>query len=318
MSVTIKELAVKLKISPATVSLALNNDKRVAADTVRKIKKLAAELNYIPNNFGRGLQSNRSHLIGYLVDGVTSSFYNELLQGIGEACSRFKYGLLTGIISKNPESLTEQVLIFLEKNVDGLVLSRQLPKEIIALIEKRGVPFVFCSVPQGNSKYTCVKNDDFAGGKVAAEHLVKLGHRFFACSATQQERLEGNLSVIKQAGCREVQYKAASELAAIMSEAEHPTAIITYSDIEAIEVRHIVTGLGLRVPEDVSIVGTDDLWFAALPEFSFTTVAQAKKRIGEVSVELLLKKINHHKVENTFLPPELIVRGSTAEPAGKL
>lgn len=314
MSVTIKELAANLKISPATVSLALNNDKRVAAKTVQKIKELASELNYIPNNFGRGLQSKRSHLIGYLLDGVASSFYNELLQGIGERCSQKQYGLLTGIISKNPESLRDQIILFLEKNIDGLILSLQVPNEIITLLEKHGVPFVFCSASPHNSKHVCVKNNDYEGGRMAAQHLLELGHCYFACNAIQSERLAGNISAIEENGCRYVLFESAEEIGEIMTKEAHPTAIISYSDIESIKIRHILTEHGLQVPEDVSLVGTDDLWFAALPEFSFTTIAQAKKRIGVASVEILLDKINGQKVENTFLTPELIIRASTAKP----
>jgi DNA-binding LacI/PurR family transcriptional regulator len=317
MSITIKELASMLKISPATVSLALNGDKRVADKTVKKVKKLASELNYIPNNFGRGLQSRRSHLIGYLLDGVTSSFYNELLQGVGEACSKAQYGLLTGILGKKEENLKEQVNIFLEKNIDGLLLSLQAPEEVISSVKKQNIPFVFCSTPPENPDYTFVKNNDFEGGKMAAEHLINLGHRSFALSSIQSERLKGNLNVLRKNGFREVLFEKESELEAIMSKAEHPTAIIAYSDLEAIKIRHLLNKLGLRVPQDVSIIGTDDLWFASLPEFSFTTIAQPKKRIGETSVELLLKKINGKKVESMYLNPELIVRQSTSAPAKK-
>ena len=319
MSVTIKELATALKISPATVSLALNGDKRVAAKTVQKIKELAKELNYIPNNFGRGLQSRRSRLIGYLLSGVTNSFYDEILQGIGEATVKAGYGLLTGIVrNKTNKQIKEQMRLFLEKNIDGLVLSVYLPRDILSVLKKQNIPFVFCSKSPQELDDVCVKNEDFQGGKLAAEHLIKLGHRSFACSKKQSERLRGNLTVLREYGCEEpMLFQNPAELEAIMTKTERPTAVIAYSDLEAIEIKHNMTKLGLRVPQDISIVGTDDLWFAALPEFSFTTIAQSRKDIGATTVELLLRKIDGQKTESIFLPPKLVVRNSTAAPAKK-
>jgi LacI family transcriptional regulator, galactose operon repressor len=321
MSVTIKELASMLKISPATVSLALNGDQRVAAKTAKKIKKLAKELNYIPNNFGRGLQSHRSRLVGYLLGGVTSSFYNELLQGVGEACVKAQYGLLTGIINKKLDSIQEQINLFLEKNIDGLILSIEISEDIVSLLESQNIPYVFCSrlPPAQITDAICVKNDDYLGGRLAAEHLVKLGHRFFACCSFGGGRTEGNLTVLRENSFPEpILFSKAVELEEIMKKPKRPTAIIAYSDLQAIKIMHIMTKLGLKVPQDVSIIGTDDLWFAALPEFSFTSVALPRKSIGEVSVKLLLDKINGKETKSIFLAPELVVRNSTAAPAEKL
>lgn len=312
MSVTIKELASKLNVSPATVSLALNNDKRVAKETAKSVKKLAAKLNYIPSNFGRGLQSRRSRLIGYLL-GVTASFYDEILQGIGESCVKAKYGLLTGIISSDNEGIHDQILLFLEKNIEGLILSKNIPEETILLLKRHNIPFVFCSVHKPSVNELCVKNDDFMGGRLAAEHLVSLGHRFCACCTVYGERLKGNLAVLTENNCGEpVLFREVEELEKIMKQPERPTAIIAYSDSQAITITHLMKKIGLNIPEDVSLIGTDGLWFAELPEFSFTTVSQSRKSIGEVSVDLLLRKINGKEVESVFLPPELVVRNSTA------
>lgn len=313
MSVTIKELASQLRISPATVSLALNNDKRVAEETAKSVKKLATKLNYIPNNFGRGLQSRRSRLIGYLLNGVTASFHNEILQGVGESCVKAQYGLLVGIVSSDSDSLRDQIRLCLEKNIEGLILSLDIPKETISLLERHNVPFVFCSVHNPTAKGLSVKNDDFMGGRLAAEHLVKLGHRFCACCTAYEERLQGNLAVLTESNCAEpVFFLKAEELENIMKQPKRPTAIIAYSDFQAIKIMHIMKKIGLRIPEDVSLVGTDGLWFTELPEFSFTTIVQSRKEIGEKSVDLLFRIINGEEVKSVFLPPKLVARNSTA------
>lgn len=318
MTLTIKQLAAKLNISPATVSLALNGDKRVAAKTVEKVKKISRELNYIPNNFGRGLQSSRSRLIGYLLGGITASFYDEILQGIGEACVKSQYGLLVGVTDGNKSNFDEQITLFIEKNIDGLILSLNASDETTSLLNKHKIPFVFCSVENFFPECSYVRNDDFKGGQLAAEHLVELGHSFCACCTKHPERLQGNLTVLRKNHCAEpVLFDNAEELEQIMPAPERPTAIIAYSDFQAIEIMHVMSKLGLAVPRDVSLVGTDDLWFADLAEFSFTTVAQSRKDIGRISVKLLLDKIVDKEPESILLPPELVVRNSTAVPKGK-
>lgn len=318
MSVTIKELARLLNVSPATVSLALNGDSRVAEETSAKIKALANELDYVPNNFGRGLQSRKSRLAGYLAGSVTGSFFDLIMQGIGETAAAADYGLLTGI-TRASEKIDSQLKIFLEKNVDGIILSSNYSVHVeqFEKVERRKIPMVFCST-QDSGRHPFVITDNFKGGQLAAGHLISLGHRYLACCRIEKDRLAGNLDAIRRHNLPDpVQFLEAKDLAAVLEGNPLITGVTAYSDTQAIKVKHVIEGLGLRIPGDISIVGFDDMWFSDIQEFQFTTVAQPKKEIGQMVMQMLLELINGKNVTSKFMEPELVVRESTAPPVIK-
>jgi DNA-binding LacI/PurR family transcriptional regulator len=318
MSVTIKELARLLNVSPATVSLALNGDSRVAEETSAKIKALANELDYVPNNFGRGLQSRKSRLAGYLAGSVTGSFFDLIMQGIGETAAAADYGLLTGI-TRASEKIDSQLKIFLEKNVDGIILSSNYSVHVeqFEKVERRKIPMVFCST-QDSGRHPFVITDNFKGGQLAAGHLISLGHRYLACCRIEKDRLAGNMDAIRRHNLPDpVQFLEAKDLAAVLEGNPLITGVTAYSDTQAIKVKHVIEGLGLRIPNDISIVGFDDMWFSDIQEFQFTTVAQPKKEIGQMVMQMLLELINGKNVTSKFMEPELVVRESTAPPVIK-
>lgn len=318
MSVTIKELARLLNVSPATVSLALNGDSRVAEETSAKIKALANELDYVPNNFGRGLQSRKSRLAGYLAGSVTGSFFDLIMQGIGETAAAADYGLLTGI-TRASEKIDSQLKIFLEKNVDGIILSSNYSVHVeqFEKVERRKIPMVFCST-QDSGRHPFVITDNFKGGQLAAGHLISLGHRYLACCRIEKDRLAGNMDAIRRHNLPvPVQFLEAKDLAAVLEGNPLITGVTAYSDTQAIKVKHVIEGLGLRIPNDISIVGFDDMWFSDIQEFQFTTVAQPKKEIGQMVMQMLLELINGKNVTSKFMEPELVVRESTAPPVIK-
>ncbi|MDD5598774.1 MAG: LacI family DNA-binding transcriptional regulator [Victivallaceae bacterium] len=314
MHVTIKKLAAELGLSPGTVSLALNNDPRIAVATKARVKQLAAKLSYVPNNFGRGLQAGKSCLAGYMANSVIGSFFNIILQGIGEAATAADYGLLTVLTGRT--ALDAQIRLFLGKNIDGLITSINYSgiSSNLKMLESRQIPVVFCSV-RDSGPHPYVITDDFAGGQLAAEHLVSLGHRCLACCNEDTFRLKGNLDVIGKAKLPPpIIFRESEELEDALK-GRRISGIIAYSDQQAIKLKHMAERYGLRIPADLSIVGFDDLWFAELEEFNFTTVAQPKIEIGRQAMELLLQLIKTGKGGNRLLKPELVVRKSTASPA---
>ncbi len=318
MSVTIKELARQLNVSPATVSLALNDDCRVAENTSAKIKALADKLDYVPNNFGRGLQSRKSCLAGYLAGSVTGSFFDLIMHGIGETAAAADYGLLTGI-TRASEKIDSQIKIFIEKNVDGIIFSSTYSDHAkqFEKVERRKIPMVFCST-RDSGRHPCVITDNFKGGQLAASHLISLGHRQLACCSIEKDRLAGNLDAVHRHSLPEpALFQKGEDLVSIMKTNPLITGITAYSDAQSIEVKHIIESLGLRIPDDVSIVGFDDMWFSEIQELRFTTIAQPKKEIGQTAMQMLLELIGGKAVTSRFMEPELVVRKSTAPPARK-
>ncbi|OGV35302.1 MAG: hypothetical protein A2020_06165 [Lentisphaerae bacterium GWF2_45_14] len=319
-AITIKSLAEMAGVSYATVSLALNDDPRVAEKTKNKIQKLAKELNYVPNNFGRALQSNKSRLVGYLIPNITGSFLVDILQGIGSAATRRNYGLLVAIADIDSK-MEEQIELFREKRVDGIIASCSSDNLMKRLSElgRNGIPTVLASSENAKKSFPLVLTDNVEGGRIAAEHLIGYGHRkiLYAFSSdtkdsSKYDRLQGVRKALRAHHMPDAMtVSSTEELFRVLSGRERPTGIVCYSDYEAAIVQSVARKAGLRVPQDVSITGFDDSRTASLPEYNLTTVAQAKTQIGEIAFEMLLRRINGEQVESVRLKPEIVIRGST-------
>lgn len=317
----IKSIATQAGVSPATVSLALKDDPRVADKTKAKIKALVKELGYIPNNFGRALQANKSSLIGFMSPCVNRSYFDEILQGAGEFASGKDYGLLVAIPTKAHEEEVKQLNIFLGKRVDGIVVSGCHPDTLKTLlkIHEEGTPVVFCSGMTAESVLPVVKNDDIKTGTMAAEYLISLGHQHlaFCFSDMKSERYQGSLEYCMQNGIASyLRTETTSEFAELLQKDNRPTGIIAFSDENAVQVIDIASQAGLRVPEDLSVIGVDDSLIASLPAYNLTSIAPQKKNIGRLAVEMVLDLIAGKKQQSLYLEPELVIRKSTA-PAKK-
>ena len=311
--VTIKDIAQRLGVAASTVSMALKDSPQISEKRRREIKQTACEMNYVPNPFGRALQAQRSPLTGYLTKEVSGSFYDLLLQGAGETAVKHGYGMLTGVVSSCKE-VNSQLEIFRKMRVEGIVVALgDLTGKLLPLLEKSGFSLVFCS-SRGGPDHPFVMCDDIRGGEIAAAHLAERGHRVFACQNNDSLRLKGNLNVLRDRGLPDpVLFDSADDLADILRKHPDITAITAYSDNEAIHIHIALHKLGLRIPEDVALVGFDDLWFAGLENFRFTTIAQPKREIGQQAMELLLEIVNGtvSLPRQQLLPPELIIREST-------
>ena len=309
--ITIKDIAQRLGVAPSTVSMALKDSPEIGRETKEEIRRTAREMNYVPNPFGRALQSRRSPLVGYLTDRVTDSFFDQLLQGAGETAVKHGCGLLTGVVS-SVEELESQLEIFREMRLEGMVVTLaglRSPKAF-TLLERSGIPPVFCS-GRGGPDHPFVMGDDILGGELAAEHLIARGHRVLACQTRGVRRLEGNRNALRRHRLPEpFEFETADGLAELLGRHPDVTAVTAFSDNEAILLQNAIRKLGLRIPEDVALVGYDDLWFAALENFRFTTVAQPKQEIGQQAMEVLFEIIGGATPGPRLLAPELVIRES--------
>jgi LacI family transcriptional regulator, galactose operon repressor len=316
----VKSIAQLAGVSPATVSLALNGDPRVADKTRERVKTLADELGYIPNSFGRALQSNKSNLVGFLLSEVNNSYFSEIFQGAGERATEHNYAILVAITHHRHQQETEQLNAFLGKQVEGIIIDTYNPATMddFFAYKRHNVPTVFLSAVPDNSSFIVVKNDDWQTGIIAVEHLISLGHKrlaFCFSSILSQERHQSTLECCRQnniSGCQAV--ITAEELQHVLRSPNRPTAIIAYSDEHAVQVMHIAMELGLSVPEDLSIIGVDDSNAARLPAYNLTTIAPQKQNIGRTAISTILDLIAGKTVQSTYLKPELIIRNTTAVP----
>ena len=317
VTITMKELARHIGVSPATVSLALQEDSRVAQKTRERVKKIAAKMDYIPNRIGQSLRIQRSHTIGCFISSIADSFYGEIVDGIGEIASANGYGLLMAMTANSREISDQQIRSFREKQVDGVIVAGNYVKSQQALMEfeKSGIPVVICSDHTFNECIPCVVTDDAKGGAIAAEYLLSLGHKRLAYCFGDAEHLryQGAKLAMERFGQQTPEICASeSDLIELMNSSNSPTGIMAYSDNHAILVKNVIEKMGLQIPNDISLIGYDDIWLAGLKEFSFTTMAQERTHIGKLSTQLLLDRISGKEAKSIYLEPALVVRNSTA------
>lgn len=316
--VTLKDVARELGLSTGTVSMALNNSPRISAETTKQVHAAVRALGYTPNNFGRGLRSGKSRLVGYFSNHLDASFLTEIFLGAGEKLAEREYGILSCWPAKRSAgNISHNLDMMLSKNVDGIIFVGgdwlSLGGEAFQMLEDRNIPFVFCSRHCQEYNVPFIVTDDLLGGEMAANCLLEHGHRVILCEYNDsiERRLRGNLNAINRySDAKSVMFYQAEEVPELIKK-HHATAVLTFSDRHAFDVMHVLRQAGYRIPEDISIIGYDDIEYAARPEFDLTTIRQQRKKLGELVAEYILDRLDGKEPEKAqLLPPELIMRGS--------
>lgn len=334
---SIKDVAREVGVSTATVSRALRGLPRVSDETRVKVLQVAARLDYVASPHAASLASGQTRAVGVVVPFVTRWFYGSVIQGAEELLREAGYDLLLYNLAGDRAARHRVFRThLLRKRVDAvLVLSLNPTDEEVAALSKldRPVAVVGCTVEGWSS----VRIDDVATAQIAMRHLVELGHRrigYVGGSLEDQldfaaplNRLTGYRAAMDQAGlpvepALEVvgDFTVRGGVAAtrlLLETAPRPTAIFAASDEMAIGAAHAVREAGLRVPEDVSVVGIDDHEMAEF--FELTTVAQPVREQGQLAATLLLEALDEERDEPptpraVTVPTRLVVRRTTAPP----
>lgn len=313
MPYTLKQLAAELHLSPATVSLALRNSPLIADKTKEKVCALAQKRNYIRSNLGVALQAGRSRIIGYLIDGITNTFYNEVLQGAGDMAPKLDYGLLIGWAGKDERINEQQIRLMLEKDVDALIVSEHNNRisKYLDRFASRRKPVVYCTC-EAPEPFSSVISDDAAAGKMAIDTLYEFGHRQIAISSRWQKRWQGMVGRCEELGMNYTSYLDLDELLALLEHNPAITAIAAYDDMEACDILFLLPG---RVPEDISVIGFDGLPIGKRNEIQLTTIAQQRQTLGAKAVELAVELIGKKQIqpEKIILSPEKIIGKTVAQ-----
>lgn len=318
MTCTLKKLANELGLSIGTISLALRGSPLVAEKTRKRVEALAAKRDYVQSSFGRALQSRQSRLLGLLLPSVTSSFFNEVLQGAGEAATAAGYGLLLGWANGVDKYTRPQVNLMLEREVDALIIASHgvsFDAEIPRFL-RRNKPIIYCT-GEAHTDFEYVVNDDVLGGRIAAEALISRGHRAIAVSTQHHLRYDGNRgAAAEHPDVRLHEYQLAAEVPELLRRHPEITGLIAYSDEEAVNILFQLRSAGRRVPEDISVIGFNDGPLAALPEFRLTTVAQQRAALGTKAVEVAVNRLRHPEAPpiRLMLKPELVLRDTLQAP----
>lgn len=336
---SIKDIAKLAGVSISTVSRTLNNYPDVGPKTREKILKIAEELNYFPNAVARSLVQKKTHTIGVFFgnnynSGFDHPFFLEIISAVREVVGNAGYDLLI-FTNKNKERATYATLCR-ERSVDGVVLlltgEGKKKNDQLVELQESGIPCIAIDLPLYGQKCTYVESNNYQGSKLAMDHLASLGHKIIAfiggdeISKTSYDRLRAyqdgvmesrigyhpdlvHLGYFSHEGAK----KATTNL---MTKRPDITAFFVASDEMAFSAIETLNELGYNVPEDVSVIGFDDIKESSFSKPSLTTVRQNKYEMGRVAATMLLEIIDQEDIELVpkTLSCELVIRESTAPP----
>lgn len=329
----IGQIARRANVSTATVSRTLNQSGAVRPETARKVWRVAAELNYYPNSHARALVSGRSRMLGLIVSDITNPFFPELVRAFEALAMQHQYDLILTSTDYQTARMTLCVRRMLERKVDGVaIMTSEMDVSLIKELSRRGVPLVFMDVGQVGPRMSHVSIDYANGIRQAVDHVVSLGHKRIAfisgpldlhsARTRRQAFIEGmrshKLSPDRRL-IREGTHTAEGgqqAMAALLRLSKRPTAVVCSNDWTAIGALRAINAAGLRVPEDVSLVGFDDIPLVSYTNPPLTTVRMAAADVGTTAFDALFRLIGGDRLEGDVyqVPTRLVMRESTGKP----
>ncbi|MFD0679976.1 MULTISPECIES: LacI family DNA-binding transcriptional regulator [unclassified Paenibacillus] len=336
MSYTIIDVANIANVSKSTVSRVISGKGYTSPETREKVMNAIQELQYKPNAVARAMVSHRTYNIGVIIYRkdypiVSHPIYGKILDSILAAAESLNYSVF---VSTDKEMSLRSADYMLEKRVDGLVLVSRLSQEMIGYIDGFDIPYLMVNGTAENNNVIQLVNNDRKGGRMAADHLYEQGHRHFGVIAGPQEhrshhlRYEGFYERLRERGCEisneHIYFSPTSlfddgckGLYSIWERSHrnnlYPTAIFATNDMLALGAIRAIMEKGLRIPQHISIVGSDNIDFASLSNPPLTTIHTEKEKMGQDSVFMLnrlIQKLEINPVQIEY-EPKLIIRGTT-------
>ena len=330
---TIKDVARMAGVSTTTVSHVINKTRFVAEATQQKVLAAVDELNYAPSAVARSLKCNTTRTIGMLVTKSTNPFFAEVVHGVEEYCYNSGYTLILCNTEGNLEKQRDYLRMLSEKRVDGLlVMCSDLDQMLLDLLERKNdLPMVIMDWGPESPHTDNILDNAENGGYIATKHFIENGHKKIGClsgqadKSTCQERLKGFRKAMAEADLTvnedwlldgDFECESAVEAAQkFIAMEDRPTAIFCFNDIMAMALISTFEQAGLRVPDDISIIGYDNIDLA--PYFSppLTTVHQPKRRLGKKAIEILLERVKdkNHERQTFEMTPKLVERKSVKD-----
>jgi LacI family transcriptional regulator len=328
----IREVAVAAGVSVGTVSNVLNSPDLVAVDTRRRVEQVMHELGFVRNGLARQLREGRGNTVGAVVLDIGNPFFTEVARGIEDRLAQAECMLILCSTDQRPEREARYVQMLEEHGVRGmLVTPGRRDFESLLAVQRRGVPVVLLDCPSPTEEMSSVSIDDLRGGELAATHLIGQGHRRIlflngpshvtqcaarsrgAHRAVQNAGLDPSKHLFEVALSRADTDRAEQTLSQVLALPERPTAIMCVSDMVALGVMRGLRKHGVKIPDDIAVVGYDDVPFAAELATSLTTIRQPTYEIGHAAAEILLTEADPTapvQFQRLVYQPELIVRES--------
>ncbi|MFC9861847.1 MULTISPECIES: LacI family DNA-binding transcriptional regulator [unclassified Streptomyces] len=332
----IKDVARRAGVSVGTVSNVINRPEAVLPETRARVLAAIDELGYVRSESARQLRAGRSRIMALLVLDMGNPFFVDVARGAERAARQAGLGVMVCNSDQSPAEEAEYLGLFAEQRVCGvLVTPADATGRNLEAFSRHRIPFVLVDRVAPGVESCAVSVDDVRGGALAVGHLVSAGHRSVAYVSGPgdlhqiRDRREGALAALAEAGLPpEALVEIPSDRldvaagrdagARLLGLVPRPTAVFCANDLLALGVLQALYAAGVRVPQDVAIVGYDDIEFAAAAAVPLTSVRQPAVVMGRMAAELLLEEADDedggHRHRNVVLQPELVVRASSASP----
>lgn len=327
---TITDVARRAGVSKSLVSLVMRGADHVSPGRRQAVTKAAAELGYRPNAMARSLVQRRTHLVGVMVSDLHNPFFADVVAGIQEEAARTGYKVLVNSGNRAAAREADAMETLLQLRADGIILGSPVLDDDVIVRASLEVPIVLVGREARGPAVDSVTNDDRKGAEIAIEHCVALGHRRIAHidggeGAGAPDRRRGYEAAMKRLGLGDLVCVVSGTYTEegghrgcllLLAQRPRPTAIFAANDLAAIGALNAIEESGLKVPDDVSLVGYDNTSLAALRHISLTTIHQPRIEMGQLALSTLLERVDQDREEprRVVLSPRLVVRASTAPP----
>ena len=341
MAVRLKDIAQDLGLSVVTISKVLRNHPDIAEETRERVLKRVKELDYQPNLMARSLVTGRSYLIGLVVPGLMHPFFAEVARSLSSVIGQHGYSLVLSSSEENPELETREIQQLTARRLDALVIATSgMDKTAFERLNKHGIPYVLIDREIPGLAANFVGVNDEAVGRTATEHLIREGRRRIAHirgrdNSTGSGRFEGyrqallrsgldyseNLVVARPSVDVDSVRLGAEAMRILLRRRPRPDAVFAYNDPLAIGAMDAILGAGLRIPEDIAIIGCGNLHYNSSLRVPLSSIDQRSSEIGQRTADILLQAISAKtkpQPVSVILDSALVVReSSTLHPPGR-
>ena len=325
-----KDVARLAGVSTSTVSHVINKNRFVSEAIADKVNAAVEQLNYAPSALARSLKLNQTRTLGMLLTASSNPFYSEVVRGVERSCYERGYSLILCNTDGEAERMNRSLETLLQKRVDGLLLmcteNHRPSKDAISRYPS--LPIVMMDWSPFDGANDVIQDNALLGGEMATEYLIRQGYHKIACitgpldKTTAQERLNGYRQAMNNAGLEILPgYEVSGDfefeggvpaMEKLLALPEPPHAVFASNDAMAVGAYQALYQRGLRVPDDVAVIGYDDIQLAQYMMPPLTTIHQPKDSLGELAVDALLHRLQDPEAEPQILvlTPELVVRQS--------
>ncbi|WP_226672077.1 LacI family DNA-binding transcriptional regulator [Rossellomorea aquimaris] len=327
--VTIKEVAKKANVSIATVSAVINKNKFVSDDLISRVEEAINDLGYRPNKVARSLKKKETNLIGVMVTEITNPFYPLMFKGVEDVAIDSGYSVMLCTTGDDPKKENFLLQSMIDQGVDGIILATvdDETSESITLLNSLKIPYVLINRSPRNYEGTMVRINSCKVGEMAAEYLLESGHQDICFIGGDRlnswEREKGFTNVLSANGIQVDESRlirsgysieeAYKDVRSFIQKGNLPTAMFAASDVMAFGAIKAILDSGLKVPEDISVIGSDNISFSEDFLIPLTTIDAQTYDVGKLGSEMMVEKLkNKDKASNNqlLLEPKIVERKS--------